>query len=859
MNELVEHFEDRFRKLNFLYKHDTVKGKLYIDKTTNIAIIADFDVFDKKNPLSYSEYTKEQNKYMYDHNFLYRFVIENEDDIKCAVDQLDILQNHKSDDIEIKKLNKNRQLLEIDPTKPEALFENAFIEAYGREALRNVKREYPILAIDGNTKWIDYYIKTQNGDIAIEQNGEIFHSPAITDKKQYKNQLLKQNSIVSYGIKLYRWSIYSMRLSENFTEELQGYLGKQENFIASNNIQISRSFKLYDHQNNILESIEIDRKNGKNSFLVVLPTGTGKTEIMISDLFQEITKTQMKALVMVPSRVLKRDIIDVFNSRKAENNRFKYITISDEVESDIVVKTYSWISRYYEKFKPGYFNYISVDEAHHAVAPTVQKAISHFTPSTLIGFTATDKRMDSKKLEDIFGKYDSKMTLTEAIKNGYLAPINAYRLRSNIDLSEIRFNGKDYVAADLQKSVIVPSRDQLIVDLLNKYFASNDTETRKQGLIFCVSIKHAEDLAKRMVNNGISAKAVSSNDNKSSSYIDDYLENKIQFLTTCSLLNEGWDSPQTSVIVMARPTMSQVLYTQQIGRGTRKHPGKDALYVIDVVDNYCASTGNMKNTPWSIHALLNISEYLAWANIHKSEYSFSKESIFLDGLYEYEKKIEKIDLFTFEKEFADHFSVEQAARELFVSTGTINSWIKNKKIVPDVELPFGRGKIYYFSPNTIENTRISMNLKLHDESTIYDDFIEFIEKGDYTMSYKIVMMLSFLKLMDHNGECSLDDLLNDYKQFYINRINSNIIAEKSGSPYTNIDFFNDHSQVKRSLLMNPFEKFERKRFMYHCKDLNRISFSSALWNKINTDETLSMIRSLFTKDLTEYYRKLNEE
>lgn len=170
-------------------------------------------------------------------------------------------------------------------------------------------------------------------------------------------------------------------------------------------------------------------------------------------------------MILVPTKQLRIDTIKKVNYR-FENELHKNILIGEEKNSQILIQTYSWMSRYYQNFDDVDFNYLAVDEAHHAVAPTLQKVIQHFNPQMLLGLTATDKRLDEKSLAEIFGKYESNLTLVEAIKQEILALIKAFRVKSNIDLSEVRFNGKDYYATDLQKSVIAPSRDQLIVDIL---------------------------------------------------------------------------------------------------------------------------------------------------------------------------------------------------------------------------------------------------------------------------------------------------------------------------------------------------------------------------------------------------------
>jgi len=434
-------------------------------------------------------------------------------------------------------------LVEIDPTIPEAYFEQAFIDTYGHESLDKVEREFPIIDINGQTRWIDYIIRHTKYNIAIEKNGETYHHPIITKRKQYHSQLIKQNSLVSYGYKVFRWSLEGMKFKDNFREEIKKFFGDSKDFLLSQKLSVSRKVTLFHHQKEALNAINVQRERGDTNFLVVLPTGTGKTEIMIADILNMYHRTpSCKALIMVPSRQLRKDTIQKVTQRFNQEEGLDQISIGLYEDSQVLIQTYSWLSRNYQKFQSDYFQYIAVDEAHHAVAPTLQKVIQHFNPESLLGLTATDKRLDEKKLEDIFGKYETDLSLVDAIEQKLLAPIKAFRVKSNIDLSEIRFNGKDYVATDLQKSVVVPSRDQLVVDVLKKYFIGSDIGF-KSGLIFCVSVKHAKDIAKRMQDHGISCKAVSGSDNKSSEYIRQYQNGDIQFLTTCSLLNEGWDSP----------------------------------------------------------------------------------------------------------------------------------------------------------------------------------------------------------------------------------------------------------------------------------------------------------------------------
>ncbi|MDD4506700.1 MAG: DEAD/DEAH box helicase [Sulfurospirillaceae bacterium] len=841
-----------FLENKFTFKKELIRGFLLTDSSNN-AIMIDYQICNKTNPFKYNEYTKEQNSLMSQYDSIYRFLIDDEKDFEEFKSIYSHIQNNDFNEDNIKQSGTNRELKEIDPTLPEAYFEQAFIECYGRESLSKIRREFPFIDMNGQTRYTDYYLKNNCYSIAIEKNGEKFHHPILTGEKKYNSQLFRQNSLVAYGFKVFRWSLEGMKTTDNFYDEVKKFIGNLEDLHDLQKLSVTRQITLLNHQIDSLKELEQKRNDGEKNFLVVLPTGTGKTEILIADILEQYQKdNSLKILILVPTKQLKIDTIKKVNHR-FENELHVNVLIGEEKNSQILIQTYSWMSRYYQNFNSLDFNYIAVDEAHHAVAPTLQKVIQYFNPQMLLGLTATDKRLDEKSLAAIFGKYESSLTLVEAINQDILAPIKAFRVKSNIDLSEVRFNGKDYYSTDLQKTVIAPSRDQLIVDVLKKYFANNSMPF-KSGLIFCVSVIHAKKVAKLLRENKISCEAVSGNDNNSQKYIEEYQNGKIQFLTTCSLLNEGWDSPRTSIIVMARPTMSKVLYTQQIGRGTRKYEDKEALYVIDIVDNY-GGAGTFKNTPWSIHALLGIANYKPWADMLNSN-KLSHEEILLDGLYEEERKLEYIDIFTFEEKYADYLSDEQLARELYVSTGTLRAWVKKNEVIPDVQIPIGKQFLNYYEPLKIEAIRKAKNLKVHNDETIYKDFFEFIEEGTYSLSYKMIFIFSFFKTIDHNGEVNLDDLVTEFKKFYQYRVDKNLKIDRNTSPFENQEFINDNSSVKQNILANPFEKFERKRFMYHCKDLNNIAFSNILWNQINNTSDIQKIKKKFFDDLVNYYKEL---
>ncbi|MFR3403279.1 MAG: DEAD/DEAH box helicase [Blautia faecis] len=198
--------------------------------------------------------------------------------------------------------------------------------------------------------------------------------------------------------------------------------------------------ELYEHQSISLQEIQKRRDAGIKAFLIVLPTAAGKSKIVEEDLREfSKSKNNFKGLILVPGI----NILADWNQRVHNS--------LPELEDKIDIRTYAYMARHYTELSSDYYNYIVVDEAHHAVAPILKRVIQYYNADFTIGLTATDQRPDKKKLETVFGSYSTSLSLKEAMEKGIVAKANVYRIETNIDLSKVRFNGKDYVNADLEK------------------------------------------------------------------------------------------------------------------------------------------------------------------------------------------------------------------------------------------------------------------------------------------------------------------------------------------------------------------------------------------------------------------------
>lgn len=499
----------------------------------------------------YTLITDKQNHYMKIYRRVFRFLGFDAETIeKC-------LQKSRQEVLHFaKKISERGEHADSSPL--EMLFEQNFTDVYGMRALKYLQKEFRISDEDGNNYFLDYLVDTADSRVAIEENGIHYHHPQLIGIEGYRKQLRKQNTCALWGLKLYRFSTEDCRFKDRIEDDIRSYLGKDTSGFRETGLLLERKTELYEHQEISLAQIEERREKGIRAFLIVLPTAAGKSRIVEEDIQKFAAgKEQFRALILAPNT----NIIADWKERIDKDLQ----PLQDRID----IKTYSYAVRHYHEKSRDYYSYIVVDEAHHAVAPMLKRVIQYYAPEFLVGLTATDQRPDKKRLEEIFGNYTTELSLKDAMEKGVVARANVYRIETNIDLSHVRFNGKDYVNADLEKSVRVTSRNELIVNVLKDYFTEGDAGKR-QGIIFCINKAHTKEMAHLLNAAGISAQDYSGDTKHPEKVMQEFKEHKIRFLCACDMISEGWDYPELGILVMARPTLSKVLYLQQIGRGLRR-------------------------------------------------------------------------------------------------------------------------------------------------------------------------------------------------------------------------------------------------------------------------------------------------
>lgn len=227
------------------------------------------------------------------------------------------------------------------------------------------------------------------------------------------------------------------------------------------------------------------------------------------------------------------------------------------------------------------FNLIIVDECHHTPSATYQEVISRHPEAYVLGVTATPCRLDGKGLADCFDEMVQGPQIYELIQFGSLTPPVTYAPAVGIDLKGVRSVAGDYVRSALEESVAKPSVTGSAVAEYTKLAPG------RPCVVFCVSVKHAEQVAEEFRFQGYRAVSVDGNTDKTERdrMIQGLADGSVQVLCSCDIISEGTDVPAIEVGISLRPTKSLSLYIQQMGRVLRKHPGKTRALLLDHAGN----------------------------------------------------------------------------------------------------------------------------------------------------------------------------------------------------------------------------------------------------------------------------------
>ncbi len=535
-----------------------------------------------------------------------------------------------------------------------------------------------------------------------------------------------------------------------------------EKYDEEDNSNVVEMYQPKGAQIEALDMLEKSREEGLDKALVVAATGIGKTFLAAFDC------EKFKRILFVVHKV---DIL------KQAENTFKLVYPdketcifngdSKEVKGDMVFASVQTLGKKEylndEYFSKEHFDYVVIDEFHHAVANNYKNIIEYFKPKFMLGLTATPDRLDNK---DVYALCDYNVVyevgLREAINKGWLCPFRYYGIYdSSTDYSNIDMVKGKYVEKQLEKELIKIERANLILKHYRKF-------NSKRALGFCSTKIHAESMAKFFNDNGIKSYAVYSGargefscDRESA--LRALEQGEVDIIFSVDMFNEGIDVKAIDMVMFLRPTESPTVFLQQLGRGLRLHKDKQYLNVLDFIGNYKKAnliphllkgkkfedTGNTRGLKKVIPTEEELPE--------ECQIDFDIELI--DMFREMDEKQKKIGDKILEEFYRIKEDLEHIPSRVEIFTYMDDDIYENMKKKKALNL--FKGYLGFLNKN---------NELMKDEialtGTIAEDFINMIEETSMSKTYKMPVLLAFYNNGNVKMKINDDDLYESFKEFY---------------------------------------------------------------------------------------------
>ena len=332
-------------------------------------------------------------------------------------------------------------------------------------------------------------------------------------------------------------------------------------------------------QRKALRELRRYRDTGVKKALIISATGSGKTYLAAFDARNFGAK---RLLYIVHRESILKDaresFIKVFG---AERTYGFYTGNENSLDADFIFATSNMLGRHLDSFKKDEFDYIIYDEVHHVVAETGKKIFEYFEPEFILGLTATPERMDN---QDIFNLFDQnvpfELRLRDAINNDLVVPFHYYGIRDQL----VDYSSKDKMT--IAKNIAEQNNIEFIKSQIEKYRKPGE---KLKCIAFCTNIQSCKLMAEELYEEGyhtISLTGINDTGVRIKAFKDLQEDNNLlEIICTVDILNEGVDIPQVNMVLFLRPTESQTVFIQQLGRGLRKYPGKDYVTVLDFIGN----------------------------------------------------------------------------------------------------------------------------------------------------------------------------------------------------------------------------------------------------------------------------------
>jgi superfamily II DNA or RNA helicase/diadenosine tetraphosphate (Ap4A) HIT family hydrolase len=531
-------------------------------------------------------------------------------------------------------------------------------------------------------------------------------------------------------------------------------------------------------QRQALAALEATRAAGNHAGLVVLATGLGKTWLSAFDTH----RPEFRRVLFVAHREeILNQALDTYRRIRPEARLGHYTGDAKDPDAEVVFASIQTLSRreHLERFAPTTFDYIVIDEFHHAAAASYRRLIAHFRPAFLAGLTATPERTDGGDLlalcqQNLVYRCD----LVEGVRRELLAAFHYFGVPDEVDYTNIPWRSTRFDEEKLTEAVATQRRAENALEQLR-------TRGGSRALGFCVSQRHADFMARFFQDRGLRAVAVHSGDTSAprAPSLEQLAAGDLDIVFAVDMFNEGVDLPDLDTVLMLRPTESKILWLQQFGRGLRRVPGK-TLKVIDYIGNhrvFLLKPQTLFGLPSGDRAIYNLLERLRTGNEELPpgcEVTYDLETVeILRSLLRLGGQVDALERYY--QDFKALHAVRPAAVEVYqdgynprAMRERFGSWLRFAAAQGDLD----------------DGQRRALEA--------HGGFIDSLETTEMTRSYKMIVLLAMLNAGRFPGEMGIDELADEVER----------LATRTTRAATDLgDALADRASLIRLLERNPIE------------------------------------------------------
>ena len=670
-----------------------------------------------------------------------------------------------------------------------------------------------------------------------------------TDQKNYEKffrtfeELFENHSIVIDEQELRRYSKNWHRPA--VSRDLEKYDATEQ---ESEDTKVRVLFEPRGAQIEALCALEDTRAEGAKKALIQAATGVGKTYLAAFD------SKAYKRVLFVAHReeILNQAAVSFRNVRNSDDYGFFH---GDEkcTDKSVIFASVATLGRQEylnEKyFSSDYFDYVVIDEFHHAVNDQYRRIVDYFSPQFLLGLTATPERMDGKNIYEICDyNVPYEISLKDAINKGMLVPFHYYGIFDDTDYSGLHIVRGKYDEKELNETYIGNVHRH---DLIYKYYRKYGSQ---RALGFCCSRAHAEEMAKEFCKRGIPSVAVYSNaegefSEDRSVAIDKLKSGDIKVIFSVDMFNEGVDITSVDMVLFLRPTESPVVFLQQLGRGLRRSRGKEYLNVLDFIGNY--------EKAGKVRFLLT-----GKSPFEKGYYNPADRSSFPDDcLIDFDMKL--IDLFA--EMDKKHLKVKDQIRNEFFRVkellGKTPSRIElftymeddvyRMAIAHSKENPFKRYLEYLKEQNALSAEEELLLQGLGKE------FINLMETTNMSKVYKMSVLMAFYNHGNVRMSVSEQELLESWKEFFC--MGTNWKDLEADITYESFLKISDSEHIKKILQMPVHFLLESGKGFFVKREGSALALREELRDVIKNPIFAEQMKDVIEYRVMDYYQRRYRE